>query len=166
QDLPPTSFLLWDREYWIPALYERVRDLGYNFVFQLLLDNLGQALVCFLVSFERGLMFQDFKIVRTVLDSPDKHYTSQYSIAPIYRSPQRQEAQQSGAHFVLDLSLNRTSFHRQLRYNNCQSIATRNQLDLGVYCQRSPQQVVIFFWYFIFLHVALSIILLSFFSFH
>lgn len=47
QYLSPTSFLLLNREYLVPVLSERVRDLGYNVVFKLLLNKLGKAQVYF-----------------------------------------------------------------------------------------------------------------------
>ncbi|KAA6365144.1 MAG: hypothetical protein EZS28_039328, partial [Streblomastix strix] len=120
----------------------------------------------FLISLERGLVFQDFQNVRTVLVFPGKRYTSQYSIALAYRSPLQQEVKQSSAHFVLDLCLYRTGLRQWLRYNNCYSMATHNQQDLGVYCQRQLQQIVVFFSCFILLNAVLSTILFSFGSFH
>ncbi|KAA6398221.1 MAG: hypothetical protein EZS28_006245 [Streblomastix strix] len=71
-NLLPASFLIWDREYWIPVLNGRIRGLGYYVVFQFLLDNLGQTRVCLLVPPERDLMFQGFMVVRTVLVCPGK----------------------------------------------------------------------------------------------
>ncbi|KAA6382618.1 MAG: hypothetical protein EZS28_021854 [Streblomastix strix] len=166
QDLEPASFFLWDSECQIPALNERVRDLGYNVVFQLLLNSLGQTRMCFSVFLKRGLAFHDFQDVWTVFVSPSQHYTSQYSIALAYRSPLLHDVQQSRAHFRLDFSLNRTGLHRWLGFNNYCSKATRTQFNLVDYFQRSLQQVIIFFRCFILLHAVLSSILLFFCSFH